>query len=124
LLSRRLQRPEIAFTLRTAAHSPPGVELSHRVLSTLLSKEGIYGRLRYAPVATVQLVGALEAAALAPAADGRRRAVELHGEVGYREVRRRGRLLGLAIVTRRELEEPVASERQRASRWQALGEVA
>lgn len=87
------------------------------MLSPLLGKEGIHARWRDAPVAAVQLVGALKAAALTPLADGRRRAMKSRPELSHCEVALRSVMSGLAVVSRREPEEPVPSERQRASGW-------
>src|SRR5947209_12151737 len=90
-----------------SAYSTPRVELSHGVFATLLTKESIHSCARNPPVATVQLVGTFEAAVLAPTPDRRRGAVKAFGQFGYREIPSGRRLLGLAFVTRRELQEPV-----------------
>src|SRR5713226_1392875 len=73
-----------------SSHRPPRAGLRHAGLATLLSEEGIDRCLRDAPVATVELVGALEPALLAPVADRGRRAPEAGGQLGHREVGRHG----------------------------------
>src|SRR5260370_13419549 len=75
------------------SHHAPRPKRSNRVLSPLLGKEGIHARWRDAPVAAVQLVGTLKAAARAPPADGRRGAVEARGQLGDCEVTASRRLV-------------------------------
>src|SRR2546427_4776939 len=100
---------------RSSPHRPPRTELSHGALATLLSEEKIHCRLRDAPVATIELVGALEAAMLAPIAHSGCRSVEPGSQLSHREVGLRGhRLVGLVAVRRREGEQPVSRECQRA----------
>ena len=84
-------------------------------LPTLLSEENIHCRMRGTPVPTIELVGALEAAVLAPVADRGCRPMEPGSQLNDREVGRHGRLVGLAAVRRREVEQPVSGECQRAS---------
>src|SRR6266568_2918220 len=94
-----------------SSHNPPRSRRSNRVLSPLPGNEGIHAPRRDAPVAAVQLVGALEAAALAPPADGRRGAVEASGQLGDREVRAPERLVGVVVLCR-EAEQPLPGEGQ------------
>src|SRR5213593_3085493 len=92
---------------RASPHCAPRAERSHGALLTLLTEEGIHCCLGDAPVATIELVGALEAAVLAPVAHGRRRPVEAGGQLSDRKVGRHGCLVGLAAVRGREVEQPV-----------------
>src|SRR5260370_27123347 len=108
----------------SSPHRPPRTELSHGALPPRLREQGIHPRLRDAPVAPAELVGALKPPVLTPVADRARATVEARGQLGHRAVGRRGRLVGLAAVHRRELEQPRPCERERASGRQTLGEFA
>src|SRR5437867_3800601 len=99
---------------RASPHCAPRAERSHGALLTLLTEEGIHCCLGDAPVATIELVGALEAAVLAPVADRGRRSVEPGSQLSHREVDLRGRLVGLAAMQRGEVEQPVFCKCQRA----------
>jgi len=90
----------------------------------LHSEEPFNRRLRDAPVATIQLVGALEAPVLTPGADGAWATVEADRQLAHREVSLRGRLLNLAAVDGGELEQPAPGERQRGAGREALGQLA
>src|SRR6266699_1569490 len=82
------------------AYCTPRPKLSHSVFATLLGEVSIHACARNPPVATVQLVGALEGAVLAPTPDRRRGAAKPFHQFGYREIRSRIGLLGLAFVGR------------------------
>src|SRR2546426_402393 len=93
------------------------------MLAALLGEEGIHGRQWDAPITAVQLVRTLEAAMLAPLADGRRRAMKSRRHFGHCEVRLGSVGRGLAAI-RRKFQEPVPGERQGGPRREALSQLA
>src|SRR5260370_23157534 len=107
-----------------SSHCPPRPEPSDGALTTLPREERIQSCHRDAPIAAIELVTTCETAVLTPLADGGRRAVEPRRQLGHGEVGLR-RLAGtLAVVLRRELQQPVPSERQRGAQREALRQLA
>src|SRR5260370_14329856 len=107
-----------------SSHRPPRPELSDGVLTTLPREDRIQSCHGDAPIAAIELVTTSETAVLTPLADGGRRAVEPRRQLGQGEVGLRRLAGSLAVVLRRELEQPVPSERQRGAQREALRQLA